>query len=166
MPKVSLFSIETHLLVASTLLVIFSFPVVELCANFSVWRSKKLSCSDWLWLFKASLLCDRHQHAQLILSTTPILHKNKPRARAHVTTPVREVIQHGSNGLLVDFFDIEVLSKTMNNALGTAEKFKLCRTSARETVTQNYESYKELAQYSKVMNLLHSALANKIKFLS
>lgn len=55
------------------------------------------------------------------------------------TAPVREVIEHQKNGILVDFFDPENLAKTVANTLENAEKLKHLRVAARESVIRNYD---------------------------
>lgn len=55
------------------------------------------------------------------------------------TAPVKEVIEHEKNGLLVDFFDHEGLAKTISAALASPERFKPMRLAARETVISRYD---------------------------
>ncbi|MFT7057552.1 MAG: glycosyltransferase involved in cell wall biosynthesis [Pseudorhodobacter sp.] len=55
------------------------------------------------------------------------------------TQPVEELITHGENGLLVDFFDIEGWSKTIIEALAKPKKFMHLRKAARETIVQRYD---------------------------
>ena len=55
------------------------------------------------------------------------------------TAPVREVIQHGENGLLVDFFDIAGWSRTMIEALATPDQFRPLRAAARQMVLEKYD---------------------------
>lgn len=55
------------------------------------------------------------------------------------TAPVREVIRHGENGLLVDFFDIAGWSRTLIEALEAPERFLPLRTAARQTVLEKYD---------------------------
>lgn len=55
------------------------------------------------------------------------------------TAPVREVIRHGENGLVVDFFDIGAWSQTMIGALAEPEKFAHLRAAARQTVIDRYD---------------------------
>ncbi len=50
------------------------------------------------------------------------------------TAPVEEVIEHGRNGLLVDFFDRQALADTMVDALVEAPPAQRDRSTARETV--------------------------------
>lgn len=55
------------------------------------------------------------------------------------TAPVEEVIEHGRNGLLVDFFDTEALSRTLIAALRQPARFKPLRQAARRTVVERFE---------------------------
>lgn len=55
------------------------------------------------------------------------------------TAPVREVVRHGENGLLVDFFDIGAWSRTMIEALAEPDKFAQLRAAARQTVIDRYD---------------------------
>lgn len=55
------------------------------------------------------------------------------------TAPVREVIAHGRNGLLVDFFDVAGWSRTLTGALADPEKFAPLRKAARQTVLARYD---------------------------
>ena len=55
------------------------------------------------------------------------------------TPPVEEVIEHGKNGLLVDFFDTAGLAETVSDALARPEHFAPLRTAARERAIARYE---------------------------
>jgi glycosyltransferase involved in cell wall biosynthesis len=55
------------------------------------------------------------------------------------TAPVREVITHGRNGLLVNFFDTASLSRTVIGALARAPAHAALRAAARDTVLQRYD---------------------------
>nr|WP_206526625.1 glycosyltransferase [Rhodobacter kunshanensis] len=55
------------------------------------------------------------------------------------TAPVREVIRHGQNGLLVDFFDVAAWSQTLITALAEPERFAPLRAAARQTVLDRYD---------------------------
>ena len=55
------------------------------------------------------------------------------------TAPVREVIRHGENGLLVDFFDVPAWSRTLTEALAHPERFTALRQAARKTVLERYD---------------------------
>jgi len=55
------------------------------------------------------------------------------------TPPVEEIIQHGSNGLLVDFFDCQRWSATLIEALAEPDKFQPLRQAARRTIAEGYD---------------------------
>ena len=64
-------------------------------------------------------------------------------AGAHVigsrVAPVQEVITHGVNGTLVDFFDVPGWSRTLIDALANPAKFQTLRTAARQTALDRYD---------------------------
>ena len=55
------------------------------------------------------------------------------------TAPVREVIRHGQNGLLVDFFSSSDLAAAVVEILNDPERAAAFGLAARETVERNYE---------------------------
>jgi glycosyltransferase involved in cell wall biosynthesis len=55
------------------------------------------------------------------------------------TPPVREVIEHGHNGLLTPFFDIEQLSDRVIHALRAPAEFDSMRHAARNTIHERYD---------------------------
>ena len=55
------------------------------------------------------------------------------------TAPVRDAITHGENGLLVDFFDVEGLSRHLIAACREPEKYLPLRGAARTTVVQRFD---------------------------
>ena len=55
------------------------------------------------------------------------------------TPPVAEVIKHGENGLLVDFFDVEGWSNAIIEALARPEQYAGLRAAARETAVKSYD---------------------------
>src|SRR5262249_37775450 len=54
------------------------------------------------------------------------------------TAPVREVID-GSNGLLVPFFDVDLLAQRAIDALARPQDFRSLRKAARDTVVERYD---------------------------
>lgn len=70
------------------------------------------------------------------------------------TAPVEEVIIHGENGLLVDFFGQNALVDQVTEALNRPQDFAEVRQKARETILQRYtveqglRGYERLLQYS------------------
>jgi glycosyltransferase involved in cell wall biosynthesis len=55
------------------------------------------------------------------------------------TPPVREVIADGKNGLLVDFFDVRTLARTVVRAVADRSAHDEIRASARRTVIEKYD---------------------------
>jgi len=55
------------------------------------------------------------------------------------TPPVQEVIRHGENGLLVDFFDGEGLARQVAEVLADPDRFAHLGAAARRTVEQGYD---------------------------
>jgi len=55
------------------------------------------------------------------------------------TAPVREVIEHGKNGLLTPFFDSEQLARAAADALERRSELAPLREAARKTVVENYD---------------------------
>jgi glycosyltransferase involved in cell wall biosynthesis len=55
------------------------------------------------------------------------------------TPPVQEVVQHGVNGRLVDFFDHEGLAHSLADALQHPEDTRALREAARRTVCERYD---------------------------
>lgn len=58
---------------------------------------------------------------------------------ASATAPVEEVIRHGENGLLVDFFDHERLAGVVVDALAKPNDFTGLRAAARRTVVERFD---------------------------
>jgi glycosyltransferase involved in cell wall biosynthesis len=55
------------------------------------------------------------------------------------TAPVQEALQHGHNGLLVDFFDVEAWSTTITQALAKPADYMPLRRQARAEVLAKYD---------------------------
>lgn len=55
------------------------------------------------------------------------------------TAPVAEMIRHGENGLLVDFFDVEAWSRTLIDTLADPARFDAIRAAARQWVVARYD---------------------------
>ena len=55
------------------------------------------------------------------------------------TGPVREVIEHGVNGLLVDFFDVAALSRQVIEVLADPAKHQSLGERARQRVVDEYD---------------------------
>ena len=55
------------------------------------------------------------------------------------TAPVEEVIRHGENGWLVNFFDHQALAATLAQALEQRSELASLRAAARKTVVDNFD---------------------------
>lgn len=55
------------------------------------------------------------------------------------TPPVTEFLEHGKNGLLVDFFDVPGLADRVCEALAEPEKFALLREAARRRIVEELD---------------------------
>ena len=70
------------------------------------------------------------------------------------TSPVTEVIEDNTNGLLVDFFDYEGISANVHKVLKNRDKYKNLSTNARQTIIEKYD-------LKKVALPLHLDLINR-----
>ena len=55
------------------------------------------------------------------------------------TPPVEELIEDGVNGRLVDFFDVEGLSRALIEGLADPKRFMPLRAAARQTIVDRYD---------------------------
>jgi len=55
------------------------------------------------------------------------------------TAPVRDVIRHGENGLLADFYDAEGLADAVADVLGRPQRYAQLGRAARQTVVEGYD---------------------------
>lgn len=55
------------------------------------------------------------------------------------TPPVEEVITHGHNGLLVDFFNPAEIAAAVDDVLNHPDRMQAIRTRARQTIVENYD---------------------------
>jgi glycosyltransferase involved in cell wall biosynthesis len=55
------------------------------------------------------------------------------------TGPVEDVIEHGRNGLLVDFFDTDALAESIVEALANRDRFTPLRRAARESIVSGFD---------------------------
>lgn len=67
------------------------------------------------------------------------------------TAPVREVITHGENGLLVDFFDVDGLAQTVIGALADPDAGAARRRAARQTILRRYRLEDCLPRWVKLL---------------
>ncbi len=58
------------------------------------------------------------------------------------TAPVKEVISHQKNGILVDFFDIPAWRAALCDALANPSTYTSMRTAARQTILESYDLHR------------------------
>lgn len=68
------------------------------------------------------------------------------------TAPVKELIQDSFNGILTDFYNIDLLTQKINSVLEEPEKYSNIRISARETIKEKYELQKLLKEQIDFLN--------------
>ena len=71
------------------------------------------------------------------------------------TAPVREVITHEKNGLLVDFFSLTAIADATDRALIHAHELKTLRTAARNHVIEHYPVSRSIKQYEILLSTLN-----------
>ena len=67
------------------------------------------------------------------------------------TEPVREVLRHGHNGLLCDFFSPRAIAGRVLQALEKQEQLKPLRQAARNTIVAHYELTALLPQLERML---------------
>ena len=72
------------------------------------------------------------------------------------TAPVMEVIQHGHNGLLVDFFKPNDLAEAVAELLHNRERAQELGRNARQTILQHYSLEKCVPRHLALMDLVAS----------
>lgn len=70
------------------------------------------------------------------------------------TPPLEEVIQHGRNGLLVDYFNTGELATCLDEVLRNPSKHESLRLNARRTIEQHYGLRKTLSRQMALMQAL------------
>lgn len=76
------------------------------------------------------------------------------------TSPVREVLHHGQNGLLVDFFSPMQITEAVDEVFAHPARMQTLRDAARQTIIDNYEVQQSLTSY---LNVINDLVTNKMK---
>jgi glycosyltransferase involved in cell wall biosynthesis len=79
------------------------------------------------------------------------------------TAPVKEVIEDGHNGLLFDFYDVDMLVSKIEYALNNKEEMKIIRNNARTTVLENYDLRILLPKQIELLNTLITRYKEKMQ---
>ena len=77
------------------------------------------------------------------------------------TAPVQEVIQHGHNGLLVDFFDHQALAESVADLLNNREHAEELGRNARATILKNYGLEQCVPRHLALMELVASGALSR-----
>ncbi|HBS33998.1 MAG TPA: glycosyl transferase family 1 [Parvularcula sp.] len=56
------------------------------------------------------------------------------------TDPVKELIEDGKNGVLVDFYNVQAIARAIMRTLETPEKYREIRIAARRTIVDRYSA--------------------------
>ncbi len=70
------------------------------------------------------------------------------------TPPLEEVIQHGHNGLLVDYFNGEELAACVDEVLSNLAQHEALRRNARRTIQEKYSLRQSLTRQLALMQAL------------
>jgi glycosyltransferase involved in cell wall biosynthesis len=76
------------------------------------------------------------------------------------TAPVEEFIEHGKNGLLVDFFNYDEIANTIIDCLKNPKKYEALRIAARKGVIKKYDL--KSVCLPRQIQLLESVLGKKL----
>ena len=77
------------------------------------------------------------------------------------TAPVQEVIRHGHNGLLVDFFDHQALAESVADLLHNRELAEELGRNARATILKNYSLEQCVPRHLALMNMVASGALDR-----
>lgn len=72
------------------------------------------------------------------------------------TAPVKEVIEHGKNGLLVNYFSPSSIADAVDEALNHPDRMKPLRAAARAYVCERYHVKQSIDQYLSLLEKLCS----------
>ena len=72
------------------------------------------------------------------------------------TAPVREVLRHGINGFLCDFWDAQAMAETVAGVAARAPRLAFIGQEARRAVRQDYDA---AVQVERLKNLVLERLA-------
>lgn len=70
------------------------------------------------------------------------------------TAPVEELINHGENGMLVDFFDHEALAESVAELLNNRELAETLGKNARKTILKDYSLEQCVPRHLALMNMV------------
>lgn len=68
------------------------------------------------------------------------------------TDPVKELIEDGNNGLLVDFYNVQAIARAIIRILDAPDKYEAMRAAARETIVSRYDALQIYARKEKLFS--------------
>ena len=72
------------------------------------------------------------------------------------TPPVREVIRHGENGFLCDFWDTGRMAEPLAGVLERSPRFMNIREAARQTIVRNYDQKTQILSHRQLLLDAHA----------
>lgn len=79
------------------------------------------------------------------------------------TDPVKELIEDGRNGLLVDFYNVQAIARAISRTLETPEKYSAIRTAARRTIVERYSAEEIYAKKEGMFAGGEAGIGNRVK---
>lgn len=80
------------------------------------------------------------------------------------TAPLHDAVEHGKNGLLLPFFDVDALSETLIDALRRPNAFQGMRRAARRTVVERFNrNHACLPAWLRLIDEIRGAGASKTR---
>lgn len=79
------------------------------------------------------------------------------------TAPVREVIEHGKNGWLVDFFSPKQMAEYVDKVFDHPDRMQSIRQAARQTIAGRYDVRRSLRDYQLVIESLVRLTEDNVK---
>lgn len=80
------------------------------------------------------------------------------------TAPVREVLRHGENGLLVDFFSPKQIAERVDEVFLNPGRMQAIRKAARQTIIERYDVTKSLKEYQAAIGSLARSAMRDVNY--
>ena len=77
------------------------------------------------------------------------------------TAPVQELIKHGQNGLLVDFFDHNDLADSVHTLIDDQDLAKTLGDNARKTIVKDYDTSTCVSRHIALMKMVSCGALNR-----
>jgi len=80
------------------------------------------------------------------------------------TAPVREVLRHGENGWLVDFFSPKQIAERVDQVFSHPDRMQSLRAAARRSIVERYEVTKSLKEYQAAIGSMARSAVREVKY--